>query len=90
MRGCRYAGVPVANLGEDVLVSVSDTIFARTLTNAGHLLWLKDPSLPELAAGAPLDPALTMPSDPIDVNNACAFDPYSDIINTPDSSFVSG
>lgn len=44
----RYAHVPLANLAQDSTVAVADVLFARSLRDARHLLWMVDPALPDL------------------------------------------
>ncbi len=44
----RYAHVPLAALGSDSSVAIADTLFARNLREGKHLLWVADPSLPDL------------------------------------------
>lgn len=44
----RYAQMPLANLGPDPTVAVADIQLARSLRDANHLLWVKDPTLPDL------------------------------------------
>ncbi len=43
--------MPLADMTGDWRVKISDALFARNLREAGHLLWLKDPALPDLAGG---------------------------------------
>lgn len=47
---CRYAAAPLSNLGVDGSVAVADLLLARTLRASGHLLWVRDPSQPDLGA----------------------------------------
>ncbi|GAX75625.1 hypothetical protein CEUSTIGMA_g3069.t1 [Chlamydomonas eustigma] len=44
----RYAHVSLSNLGGDAAVAVADVLMARSLRDAQHVLWLSDPSLPDL------------------------------------------
>ena len=46
----RYAAVPLSNLGSDSSVAVADVLMARSLREANHVLWMRDPSLPNLGA----------------------------------------
>ncbi|KAG1663133.1 hypothetical protein FOA52_000655 [Chlamydomonas sp. UWO 241] len=45
---CRYAQVPLSDLGGDTAVAVADVMLARSLREAQHVLWVRDPSLPDL------------------------------------------
>ena len=71
---CRYAAIPVGNLGADVMLSMADFMFARTLHQGGHLLWLRDPVLPLLVPPSP-DPLLDLDFKPIEVNNRYGHNP---------------
>ena len=46
----RYSHLPIGNMGADWVLSTADALFARRLRNAGHLLWVSDPTLPDVAA----------------------------------------
>ena len=46
----RYGHLPVGNLGGDWLLDIADAHFARCLRDCGHLLWVTDPSLPDVAS----------------------------------------
>jgi DNA polymerase epsilon subunit 1 len=46
----RYAHVPLAGLGRDALMSIADVLMSRRLREAGHMLWVVDPALPDLGA----------------------------------------
>ncbi|KAF8072990.1 POL2A [Scenedesmus sp. PABB004] len=48
----RYAHVPLGALGRDALMSIADTLFARRLRAARHVLWAADPALPDLGVEA--------------------------------------
>jgi len=37
-------------MGVDWVIPTADAIYARCLRDAGHLLWISDPSLPDVAA----------------------------------------
>jgi len=37
-------------MGADWKIHTADAIYARCLRDAGHLLWIADPSLPDVAA----------------------------------------
>jgi hypothetical protein len=45
----RYAHLPLGNIGGDWMLDVADVHLARCLRDAGHLLWIADPGLPDLA-----------------------------------------
>ncbi len=47
-RLCRYAHVPLSNLGHDPAVAVADMLLARSLRDSQNVLWVRDPSLPDL------------------------------------------
>ena len=49
----RYAHVPLGGLGPDPWLSIADVLYARNLRQANHVLWCKDPSLPELGEHLP-------------------------------------
>jgi hypothetical protein len=46
----RYSHLPLGNMGVDWVIPTADAIYARCLRDAGHLLWISDPSLPDVAA----------------------------------------
>ena len=46
----RYGHLPVGNLGGDWLLDIADAHFARCLRDCGHLLWIADPSIPDVAS----------------------------------------
>ena len=46
----RYSHLPLGNMGADWKIHTADAIFARCLRDAGHLLWIADPTLPDVAA----------------------------------------
>ena len=46
----RYSHLPVGSMTGDWVLSTADAIYARCLRDAGHLLWISDPSLPDVAA----------------------------------------
>ena len=46
----RYGHLPVGNLGGDWLLDIADAHFARCLRDCGHLLWITDPSIPDVAS----------------------------------------
>lgn len=48
----RYAHLPLGNLGGDWMLDVADAHLARCLRDAGHLLWVSDPGLPDVAGRA--------------------------------------
>ncbi len=48
----RYAHLPLGNLGGDWMLDVADAHLARCLRDAGHLLWISDPALPDVAGRA--------------------------------------
>jgi hypothetical protein len=43
----RYAHVPLADLGGDPSLAIADALYARCLRAAGHVLWVRDPALPD-------------------------------------------
>ncbi|EFN52544.1 hypothetical protein CHLNCDRAFT_26745 [Chlorella variabilis] len=45
-----YAHLPLSTIGPDWIIDASDALFARQLREAGHLLWVCDPSQPDLAS----------------------------------------
>ena len=45
----RYAHLPIASLGGDWELAAADAQMARALREAGHLLWITDPGLPDVA-----------------------------------------
>lgn len=45
----RYCHLPLGNMGGDAIILTADTIFARCLRDAKHVLWSSDPSLPDVA-----------------------------------------
>lgn len=45
----RYCHLPIGNMSGDWVLCTADAIFARCLRDAGHLLWITDPSLPDIA-----------------------------------------
>lgn len=45
----RYSHLPIGNMTGDWVLSTADTIYARCLRDAGHVLWMTDPSLPDVA-----------------------------------------
>ena len=51
----RFANLPVGNLGDDALLRVADTAFARLLRNNRHLLWASESPQPDLGSGAIAD-----------------------------------
>lgn len=63
----RYGHLPVGNLGGDWLLDIADAHFARCLRDAGHLLWITDPSLPDVASRGDDDATedLLLSADPI-------------------------
>ncbi|CAL8464190.1 g3725 [Coccomyxa elongata] len=71
----RYAHLPLGNLGGDWMLDVADAHLARCLRDAGHVLWISDPSLPDVAGRADDDAeddlALFEPA-PLEVVNAGA------------------
>ena len=46
----RYCHLPIGNMTGDWILSTADAIYARCLRDAGHLLWMSDSSLPDIAA----------------------------------------
>ena len=46
----RYCQVPLSHLGADWVLDAADAMYARFLREAGHLLWISDPSLPDVAS----------------------------------------
>ena len=48
----RYGHLPVGNLGGDWLLDIADAHYARCLRDAGHLLWITDPGIPDVASEA--------------------------------------
>lgn len=50
----RYSHIPLGNIGRDWELEALDTLFARSLRDAGHLLWTSDPLLPDVAGGTDL------------------------------------
>ena len=50
----RYAHAPVCNLGNDLITTTIDIIFARQLMSQRHLLWASEKPLPDVA-GEELD-----------------------------------
>eukprot|EP00727_Mastigamoeba_balamuthi_P002173 m51a1_g11953 putative dna polymerase epsilon catalytic subunit a (2223) ;mRNA; r:757795-765860 len=44
----QYSHVPVGNIQEDAAVCVSDLMFARSLEQAHHLLWISESNRPDL------------------------------------------
>ena len=66
----RYAHLPLGNLGGDWMLDVADAHLARCLRDAGHLLWISDPGLPDVAARADddaLDDTLLSEPAPLEV-----------------------
>ncbi len=63
----RYGHLPVGNLGGDWLLDIADAHFARCLRDAGHLLWITDPSLPDVASRGDDDATedLLLSADPV-------------------------
>ena len=45
----RYCHLPIGNMSGDWVLSTADAIYARCLRDAGHLLWIADPALPDVA-----------------------------------------
>ena len=63
----RYGHLPVGNLGGDWLLDIADAHFARCLRDAGHLLWITDPGIPDVASRGDDDAAqdLLLSADPV-------------------------
>eukprot|EP00873_Tetraselmis_striata_P038899 jgi/Tetstr1/459163/TSEL_004609.t1 len=53
IQAARYAHAPIGNMGREWLISTADMLFARCLRDAGHCLWISDPTIPELL-GSPV------------------------------------
>jgi DNA polymerase epsilon subunit 1 len=49
---CRYAHIPLGNLGKDWCLHVADTFFARALRDDAQLLWTGPGGAPDLGGGA--------------------------------------
>jgi DNA polymerase epsilon subunit 1 len=49
---CRYAHIPLGNLGKDWCLHVADTFFARALRDGAQLLWTGPGGAPDLGGGA--------------------------------------
>ena len=62
----RYGHLPVGNLGGDWLLDIADAHYARCLRDAGHLLWITDPGIPDVASRGDDDAAqdLLLSADP--------------------------
>ena len=45
----RYCHLPIGNMSGDWVLSTADAIYARCLRDAGQLLWIVDPTLPDVA-----------------------------------------
>ena len=59
----RYAHLPVGMLADDWILGASDTLFARCLREAGHLLWAVDGKLPDVSGQGGADSALPSAQD---------------------------
>ncbi|KAL4450230.1 hypothetical protein ABPG77_010899 [Micractinium sp. CCAP 211/92] len=61
IQAAQYAHLPLSTIGSDWIIDAADALFARQLREAGHLLWVRDPSQPDLASDPPdLAEALTL------------------------------
>lgn len=59
----RYAHLPLGMQADDWILGASDTLFARCLREAGHLLWAVDGKLPDVAGQGGADSALPSAQD---------------------------
>ena len=59
----RFAHLPLGALAADWVLGTSDALFARCLREAGHLLWIEDATLPDLAGKGDADSAAPSPED---------------------------
>lgn len=66
----RYCHLPVGNMTGDWVLNTADALFARCLRDADHLLWVNDPSLPDVAgpASSPEDSRFLLEQPPMEVS----------------------
>ena len=48
----QYSHLPVGSMHGDWALQTLDALFGRRLRDGGHLLWLADPALPDIAGSA--------------------------------------
>ena len=67
----RYSHLPVGNMAGDWVLNTADALFARCLRDSDHLLWVNDPSLPDVAgpASAPEDARFLLEQPVMEVSN---------------------
>ena len=67
----RYSHLPVGNMAGDWVLNTADALFARCLRDADHLLWVNDPSLPDVAgpASAPEDTTFLLEQPVMEVSS---------------------
>lgn len=63
MELARFAHLPLGALAADWVLGTADALFARCLREAGHLLWLEDATLPDLAGKGGAETAPPSPED---------------------------
>jgi hypothetical protein len=63
VKSARFAQIPIGNLGNDAVISIIDTLFARHLEHNRHVLWASNESLPDLGGSEQDD--MNMWTEPI-------------------------